>query len=207
MQTDDLITLLAQAPPPRKPLSFSWVLLAFLAMITLFTVFALGLRADLTANSIKALHKMLLLGAVAWIAGLVLQNAAKPLARPRPLKAYGWLLGAFYAGSIGFELMTTPLTEIAASFYKINFPECLLFVTLYGALGSWLLRWLMGFYAPSDSKKAGMMIGLTAAATGAVGYSLHCPIDSPIFITVAYGLPVLLLSVVMRELAEQFIRW
>lgn len=209
MKTNDLITLLSQSPPPKKPPAFSVVLFAFLIAVTLFTTVVLGLRPDLAARQadITALQKAVLLGVVAWIAGTLLRDSAKPLSSQRGLIAYLWLPLVLYGGSIVFEVSVKSSSEIMASFYKPNFPECVFFVSLYGAIGSWVLVWLMGFYAPQDYKKAGMMIGLAAAATGAVGYSLHCPIDSPIFITVAYGLPILLLAVVMRKLAEQFIRW
>ncbi|CDI03311.1 membrane hypothetical protein [Candidatus Competibacter denitrificans Run_A_D11] len=207
MKTDDLITLLSQSPQPRKPLSFSLVLLACLAMMTAFTVFVPGLRPDLAIARMAVVHKTILLGAAAGMAGFLLKNAAKPMPDDQGVKLYLWLLVALYLGSIFFELITTPLSRIAGFFYTVNFPECLFFVTLYGAVGSWILLWLMRFYAPHDLKKAGMTIGFAAATTGAVGYSLHCTIDSPVFITIAYGLPVLLVSVIMRKLADKFIRW
>lgn len=207
MKTSDLITLLAQSPPPKKPVSFSAILLIFLMAVTAFTVLILGVRADLSVARLTALHKAILLGAAAWMAGWLLQRSAKPLPQDRRWRRYLWPLIVLYAASILFEFSTTPLSRIFASFYTVNFLECLLFVTLYGTVGSWLLAWLMRFYAPHNSKKAGTAIGLAAAATGAVGYSLHCPIDSPVFITIAYGLPVALVATLMRKLAEPFIRW
>jgi hypothetical protein len=207
MNTPDLITLLAQSPLPKKPLSFSLMLFAFLAASIAFTLLILGLRPDLASAQLTALHKMILLSAVAWTAGFLLQYFAKPLPCYQRLRIYLWPLILLYLGSIIFEFSTTPLSQIIACFYTVNFPDCLLFVTLYGAIGCWLLVRLMRFYAPYDNKKAGAMIGFAAAATGAVGYSLHCPIDSPVFITIAYGVPILLISVIMRKLGDKFIRW
>lgn len=207
MKTSDLVTLLAQSPPPKKPLSFTFVLLAFLVATMALTVLILGLRPDLAIAGLTALHKTILLGMAAWTAGWLLQHAAKPVPSYRRLHFYLWPMIVLYLGSILFEFGTVPWSQILASFYTENFLDCLFFVTLYGMAGAWPLFWLMRFYAPYNSKTAGMLIGFSAAATGAVGYSLHCPIDSPVFITIAYGLPVLLLSLVMRKVADKFIRW
>jgi hypothetical protein len=209
MDTNDLISILSQSPQPKKPVSFGLVTTLLLTAILAFTIFVLGVRPDLNLSSVHttAIHKTLLLGIVAVSIALFLSEVSKPIPRTDRVKPYIWFSIIMFVGSIGYEVVTTPLSQIAEYFTIINFPECLFFVTLYGVLGSLVFFWLMKFYAPKDAKLAGIGIGMAASAVGALGYSLHCPLDSPVFIAVAYGLPTIAMGFVGKFIISRYIEW
>jgi hypothetical protein len=209
MNTNDLITILSQAPQSKKPMSFGIALLLLLGGVTIFTFFVLGLRPDLAlvTSDVSALHKTILLMATALSAGIFLNTISKPVRHSQSLMFCPWLVLGLFLSSIGIEIATTPIHQIASYFFMVNFPECLFFVTLYGVLGLVLLTWLMKFYAPENIQLSGIAIGLAASATGALGYSIHCPIDSPIFITIAYGMPVLAMGFIGKFIVSRYVRW
>ncbi len=209
LNTNDLIAILSQSAPPRKPISLILVLLVLCVASASVTLVLLGARADLDeALTLPGfLLKTLLLSAAAIIAGLAVRRGATPLPRLRGLiplvSGFALLLG----GAILFEWTTTSATHILAKFPTPNFAICLLFVLLYGSMGTICLTGVMRLYAPADPKTAATVIGLAAATAGAMGYSLHCPFDSPTFVAVAYGLSILLVVLIARRFATAFIRW
>ncbi len=209
MKTDDLINILSQSPQPKMPLSLKAALALILLASIIATLSVLGLRPDLAhiTSDLTALHKTILLASILWVAGWALVNSAKPLPDEKNFKICPWLVLGLFSGSIAFEWLTTPSNEILALFLLPNFKVCLIAVTAYGMAGSIFLTWLMKSYAPAHEKKTGILIGIAAAGAGALGYSIHCPVDSPTFITIAYGLPVLAISAVTGLLAPRFIKW
>ena len=209
MKTDDLINILSQTPQPKTPLSLKTALALVLLGSIIATLSVLGLRPDLAhiTADLTALHKTILLASILWIGGWALVNSSKPLPDEKNSAICPWLLVGLFGGSIAFEWHTTPSNEILALFLLPNFSVCLTAVTIYGAVGAVFLTWLMKSYAPAHEKKTGILIGLAAAGAGALGYSIHCPVDSPTFITIAYGLPVLAISAVTGLLAPRFIKW
>jgi hypothetical protein len=209
MKTDDLINILSQSPQPKAPLSLKAALLLVLLGSTIVTLSVLGLRPDLAyiTADLTALHKTILLASILWVTGWALINSAKPLSGEKNSKICPWLLVGLFGGSVAFEWLTTPFNEILPLFLLPSFSVCLTAVTLYGAVGAVFLTWLMKSYAPAHEKKTSLLIGLASAGAGALGYSIHCAVDSPTFITIAYGLPVLTISVVTGLLAPRFIKW
>lgn len=209
MKTDDLINILSQSPQPKAPLSLKTALVVILVTSVIVTLSVLGLRPDLAyiTADLTALHKTILLVSILWFAGWALLNSAKPLPSEKNFKICPWLVLGLFGSSIAFEWLTTPPNEIVALFLLPNFSVCLTAVTIYGTVGAIFLIWLMKSYAPANEKKTAILIGLAAAGAGALGYSIHCPVDSPTFITIAYGLPVLAISAVTGFLAPRFIKW
>lgn len=73
------------------------------------------------------------------------------------------------------------------------------------ALG--LLLWALRAWAPTQARRAGAMAGLAAGAAGALGYALHCPEWSPLFVLVWYGLGMLLPAALGGWLGPRVLRW
>jgi hypothetical protein len=209
MRTEDLITLLSQAPRARPPLALPWALAVLLAAVVLITMLVLGLRPGLAAGTVPfaMLHKSVLLLAVLVTAGVLLLRAAQPVAKA----GWGWypagIAGALFAISLAWEWASVPADAIFHSFSLRNFPFCLGAVSVYGGLAAAALTWLMRCHAPANGNRAALAIGFAAAAGGALGYSIHCPIDSPTFVFVAYGLPVGWVALAARLLLPRFLRW
>jgi hypothetical protein len=205
MRTDELITLLAKTPRPKPPLGWAATLIVLVIAITALNVAILGFRPDIAALPLSmALKSALLLGVLA-LAAMTLARAAQPIATMR--RAPVLAAAAAFAAVLTWEWSHVPAAVILHSFALPNFPFCLGAVTIYGALASAALTWLMRHYAPADEKQAATALGFAAAATGAVGYSVHCPIDSPTFVVVSYGLPVTWVTLAGRALLARHIRW
>jgi hypothetical protein len=208
MATDDLITILAQSPKPAPRFTVDRILWIWLIATALCTAVILGWRYEimhLMLNSGIAYKTSLLLGFCLW-AGQNLRAAALPLASP--LSALPWLaLAGVKIVSLGYEFSMVGVDEIFGVFQTKYFYVCILMVSIYGLTGMAILARVLRQYAPANAKVAGGYVALAAASAGAVGYSLHCPIDSPLFILVAYGLPVLVLWAIGRMVLPRYLQW
>jgi hypothetical protein len=208
MATDDLITILAQSPQPAPRFSVDRVLWSWLIITAIVTAIILGWRYEVMHMMVNlgiAYKTSLLLGFCLW-AGKSLRAAALPLASP--LSALPWLaLAVIKIISLGYEFSMVGLNELFDVFKTKYFYICLLMVSIYGLIGMAILARVLRQYAPANAKVAGGYAALAAASAGAVGYSLHCPIDSPLFIMVAYGLPVLVLWAIGRLVLPRYLQW
>ena len=208
IETNDLINILAQAPPLKRPMRLGWLAAMIALLSALATMAVLGLRPELVAGQPPASFgmKTLLLVAMACVSLMELNRASKPLATPRtrwPMIA----LAAVAALGVAGEWLRVDAHDIIGGFLLPNFPTCLLAVTVYGSLGMVGFTLLIRRYAPAVAKHCAGLIGLAAAAAGAVGYSLHCPLDSPTFIVVAYGLPMVALWAIGRLVLPRQLSW
>lgn len=61
--------------------------------------------------------------------------------------------------------------------------------------------------APTDLARAGTLAGLTAGATSAAVYALHCPETSPAFVLVWYGLGIAAAGLIGRLVGPTVLRW
>jgi hypothetical protein len=207
MQTDELITLLAKTPRPKPPLRWAAALAVLVAAITALNVAILGFRPDIaTPPASMALKSFLLLGLLG-VAGIALARAARPVEATRGGWVPALVLAALLAATLAWEWSHVPAAIILYNFSLPNFPFCLGAVTIYGSLAAAVLTWIMRTYAPANEARAAAAIGFAAAAAGAVGYSVHCPVDSPTFVVIAYGLPVSWVTLAGRTLLARHIRW
>jgi len=85
--------------------------------------------------------------------------------------------------------------------------ECL---TLSGlcalAIGSAMVLWLRRG-APSDPRRAGLLVGLAAGGFGAAAYSLLCPMNGIVYIGTWYTLAVALCALAGRLVVPPLLRW
>ena len=207
MKTDELIAILAKAPPPRR-LQITACTAALVALSVLVTQVLLHVRPEVLAlaPSPSLLMKLTVLGLVALTAVRALREQSVPVAR-HWAQYLALIPGLLLAGLIVQEWRTTEPAQIAALFHLREFPFCLLFVMLYGLIGAAGLAVHLQRAAPPDPRRAAAAIGFAAAAAGAIGYALHCPIDSPTFIAVAYGIALALTSVLARLMLPRFLKW
>ncbi|PZQ45146.1 MAG: hypothetical protein DI551_08315 [Micavibrio aeruginosavorus] len=209
-QTDDLIKILSQSLSIRKPLSFGWALVGLTLASLGITYSILGkLRPEFSTLDFPAFFyfKTAILFGFASLGFLFLKESAKPLPK-FPKRSIALLPIVVLSLFIVLEWGSASSPDVILSNFLLrNFPACLFFVTTYGLVGIIALTTLMKRYAPADENKAAGWIGFAASAACAVGYSFHCPIDSPTFIAVAYGLPVVTLGFTARFILPKFIRW
>jgi hypothetical protein len=205
MRTDELIALLAKTPRPVPPLGWTAMLALLVAVLTALNVAVLGLRPDIAAPPLSMALKSALLLALLVLAGMTLVHAARPITSERRTPAL--VFAGVLAVAVGWEWTHVPAAEIVHFFFLPNFPFCLGAVTIYGALAAGALTWLMRYYAPANTANAAASLGFAAAAAGAVAYSVHCPVDSPTFVVIAYGCPVGWVALSARALLTRHIRW
>ncbi|MDE2029482.1 MAG: DUF1109 domain-containing protein [Alphaproteobacteria bacterium] len=208
MKTNDLISILTQAAPPRRPMRLGLAAAIITLLSAVATIIVLGLRPGLAAGHPPASFwmKTLLLGWMAVVSLAALDRASKPLATKRriwPMAA----LAIFAAICVAIEWATVDARTILGGFLLPNFPCCLISVTIYGSAGMAGFVGLIRRYAPADPERCAGLAGLAAAAAAAVGYSIHCPLDSPTFIVVAYGLPMIALWALGRWLLPRKLNW
>ncbi len=206
--TEHLINILSQPPQPPKPYGFLVAMAAITLASLVLTVVVLGLRQDLgpVLAWLTMLQKTILLLCAFLIAFLALRREASPLVRPAPL----WqkiLLPIVFGATLIFDIVFIPANEMDTHFLLKRFLFCLACVSFYGLAGMFALVKLMRFYAPADTKRAGMRIGFAAAAAAAIGYSVHCPVDHPLFVLFAYGLPVIALAWFGGRIVPKYINW
>jgi hypothetical protein len=209
MKTDELVTILSQDPLAKKPpMTLATLVILLVALSCLLTKFWLGLRPELNAMTITAsfCFKTFVLSSLAILSLQALKASSVPLGR-FTLKHFGIGLAVFFLASLGYEWATKSTGQIGQLFLLPNFKDCLLYVTLYGSGISVAILALIKHAAPLHCERTAGLIGLASACVGALGYSIHCPIDSPTFILIAYGLPQLTLYITTRFLFARFLRW
>ena len=208
MKTDELINILAQSEP-KKPMMALGTLATFLvAVCCLLTKFWLGLRPELEAMTIPMsfCFKTAILSSLVVLSLQALKSSSVPLGR-FTLKHFAIFMGLFLSAALVYEWVTTPVAQIGSLFLLPNFKSCLVYVTLFGSFVSIAIFLLIKNAAPFHYERTAGFIGLASACVSALGYSIHCPIDSPTFIVVAYGLPQLILYVASRLVFPRFLRW
>jgi len=124
-------------------------------------------------------------GAIAWIAAPVLLLAA--------------------LAALGFS--RTPVDARAAYVMGSTWATCLPSVVLFSLPVFAALLMAFRRLAPTDRTRAGTLAGLTAGATSAAVYALHCPETSPAFVLVWYGLGVATAGLIGRLLGPRLLRW
>lgn len=210
MKTDELIAILSQDKTPRKPyLTLGFISVVVLVLNFVVTKFWLGLRPELDALTLPVSFwfKTLVLAALIVISLQALSASALPMRQSR-LRVFPILFVAFFAASLAYEWTIKTTTEIEHLFFLPNFQGCLIYTTLFGSGISFVLfAAVKKRAAPLKPGLTAGFIGLVAACIGGLGYSIHCPIDSPTFILVAYGLPQLTLYFAGRFLFTRFLRW
>lgn len=206
--TDELLRILAQSPTPAPRIALWFACLLLVLASVLCTLAVLGLRHDaaLPQSWTGMAAKTLFLVVCAAMSAVCLRTQAVPLPCGRPF-AMLYALAGLLAVLAAAEWLLRPAADILAGFAPRNFITCLLSVSLYGIAGLAVLTCVLRDYAPASSRDAAALAAVAAATAGAVGYSLHCRVDSPTFVLVAYGLPVLALALAARAFVPRYLRW
>lgn len=124
-------------------------------------------------------------GAITWIAAPVLLLAALA----------------------GLGLNRTPVDARAAYVMGATWATCLPSVVAFSLPVFAALLVAFRRLAPTDLTRAGTLAGLTAGATSAAVYALHCPETSPAFVLVWYGLGICIAGLIGRILGPMLLRW
>ena len=207
MKTEDLITILSQTQPPRPGFGFTPALALLCALSLTAIILTLGVRSDLMASMVNGefWFKTGFLGATFILALLMVRETAYPVRKKSILP---WLYAALWAGlaiGAGYEIATQ--AGALLQWRSATGLACSAFVLGYGLIGQILLVKIMRHFAPTNLAAAGSSIALAAAGAGAIGYSIHCDMDNPAYILLAYGVPTFILAFAGSKILPRFIRW
>lgn len=196
MATNDVINALVRDLEPVSPLPLPrvrlrrWVMTS--AALGAASVAVLGRRGDLAtsvfAQPFQAHVAFLVLAAVtSAAAALALAIPGEPVGtwrRAAPAVALGaWL--AWLAG----ELM--PLAAAGGAAWPEAGWGCVAKAFAIGATPGMLLAVMIGRGAPSDVRATVTFAALAAAAVGAIGVELTCPLDGPMHLLLWHAGPVM----------------
>lgn len=206
MRTDDLIIALSQSPQPKRAMDMGLLALCLAIACMAITYLLIGFRADLAAFPLSFWQKTVFLGAMALSLSSSLSRVSRPIARPHSA-VLPLLTAVFYGTWLLHDVLAISRAEFLNLLQLPNFILCLKVTTSYGLLVLGGLAYAMRRFAPVDIEKASWYTGLAAISMAGFGYSLHCPIDNPIFILFAYGLPALFVTLVARLALPRLLRW
>lgn len=210
MKTEELITILSQGQPVKKPIVDLKILSILLVLVCfLLTRIVLGLRPELQSLQLpySFWFKTCLLAGAALFGVRMLLVSSVPVSK-FGVQYYGYFLAVCAGCALIYEWATKPFDQIKQIFLMPNFGDCLFFVSIFGAGASLvMLLFVSRLAAPLNLRRTAGFIGLAAAGISGFGYSFHCPIDSPTFIVTAYGLPQLCLFFVCRKFYAHFLKW
>ncbi|MGD9918647.1 MAG: NrsF family protein [Paenirhodobacter sp.] len=208
-QTEALIARLAAAPAPA-PLAPGRMLAlagAGLAASLCGLLAVLGLRADWFAAIAQPVvaAKMLLPLAIGLLA-LAAALASTHPGRRVPL----WPLLAPLAVAVALfaarALETPPGGELAELMGQTA-AACLLSITLVSALPLGLGLAALRRGASTRPALTGGLYGLAVGGFAVVGYTLHCPEDSPMFYVTWYGLGMGISAALGAVVGRRLLRW
>ncbi len=212
--SDSLVNRLVEDLRPQTPLhNFNlWKHCAGCLVVLLgLVVVLLGIRADY----LSAIQN----GAMFWKPGafflagvgcvLLVMDLSRPAGRIRKrhlLPLWGAALILLWQWVVQAERFS--FHEMTQSLYDGSAVFCLPIVTGGGALTTLLLwkAWLSKTASPRPAL-LGALAGFGAGCLVVTAYALHCDHDVVLYVSLCYGAPVVLLSVVAALLGRRYLKW
>ncbi|OWK33572.1 DUF1109 domain-containing protein [Sphingomonas dokdonensis] len=213
MNTDDLILKLSQDSRPMRPerpsARLAMGVACGAAMSAVLVILWLGPRADLAAAVHHASYWL------KWGYTLSLSAAALAvtvqLARPDTGRLHGlWLpiIPVILLTCVGLiELLRTPPADWLSMWLGQSWLACPALVLLFSLPIFVGLLWSFRRLAPTRLRAAGAAAGLTAGASAASVYCLHCPEVSALFVLTWYTLGIALATLLGMLLGPRLLRW
>lgn len=208
MKTDDLICMMAKAPPcscaKRNARIWLRIIALFLAYLTLVVV-TLGLRPNLSdiPHDPQMMFKYAYLAAIMVGSGIAWWYSGHP-GRTYRISFYGLIfMGVFLACAAVHALYVEKAAALPQVFNYTAF-VCAGFITVFATLGTSVLVCISRCMAPTNCRVHAFMTGLFAASIGAFAYAMHCPHDHPAYLALWYGgtalaFTLLSLPVIMKK--------
>lgn len=211
MKTDDLIGLLAAdalPPPPLRTGRIAGFALAAVVAVTGLFLAVAGARDGLAAAFARpeVAAKTVLPLILALLALRMALADLRPGAR-RP--GWRWLMLPL---SLAVALWVWAYAALPpalrfADVTQFALEECLGLIVSLSILPLILFLALMRQGASLAPARTGALAGLTTGCATAVGYSLFCTQDNPLFYVTWYGVAVLIVSALGAIAGWRFLRW
>jgi hypothetical protein len=211
VKTSELIAALASDKARSRPLGPALAVALLLAAIVSAGVFipVVHLRSDLVDVAasprfgFKLVANLVLLIAAC---GLV-QRLVRPADRPAGWWLALWCVPVLLAAAVALELFALPREQWGPAAMGRNALWCLSLIPLLGLAPLLAALWVLRRGAPQRPAVAGAVAGLLAAGVAGSIYALHCTDDSPLFLTIWYGLAASVLTLLGAALGSRWLRW
>lgn len=216
MRTDDLITLLAQAPLPTQDARGAArqfrrsLLLGALVPLAVVLLLAAMQRQRFVSHDVVIWVKLAFAGVSAAAAGAVLWTVGHPgLRAGRAWRRLAWTWGALWLLTSAVVLRAAPgqRRDMLLPAFDATAWHCALAVALLAlpALG-FALRALRGL-APTQPVVAGAAAGVFAGSVGALAFALICTEWRLPVIALWYPAGILLAAIVGATAGPRVLRW
>ncbi|WP_325169780.1 DUF1109 domain-containing protein [Neorhizobium petrolearium] len=211
LNTDDLISLLAQDAPVRVRLGRA--LMAALMIGASVSAIVLVSTVGIRANMVEALQtsRVDFKIALTLILAIVGCNLVFRIGRPgvaiKPhVLAFFLPLVLLLAGILA-ELFVLPAVAWKASMIGRYSNFCLVFIPLLSLTPFMAFFWALKHGAPENPGLAGAVAGLAAGGIGAAIYAWHCPDDSPLFVGSWYMIAIAIMTSLGYVSGRRWLRW
>jgi hypothetical protein len=216
MKTDELIGLLGNSFE-REPVGSPWITRRLALAVAVGATAALclalaflGLRPGLTLGRplLFLAFKFAFAAAVGGLALRYLVRAARPGGERRVHLGVAASPFLVVAALAGVSLSMAPPAHWHGLISGHTWLECLISIPVIAIVPFAVITGAVRrFGAPTDLVRAGALVGLSAGAVSALGYSLHCMDDTVPFVAVWYGGTIALCTLVGALLGPRLLRW
>lgn len=212
--TDSFIDELVSDLKPKRSLANKklWMhCTACLAMIAALIIGFMGLREDYAAAIREgAMFWKPGLFFLAWIGSVALiTDLSRPTGSIKMRHAVPLILAALIViWQFAAQLTQMPIQSMIQSLQDSSALVCLSVIFIGGAMVMGL-AWNFWFTKTASPRPAllGMLSGLSAGFLAASAYALHCNHDTALYVTVYYGTPILLLTLLGGFLGKKLLIW
>jgi hypothetical protein len=212
MDTNELIrAIAADARRPGMPMRRAWqiAVLAAILLAALAFLSMLGPRHDIgeALSTMRFPFKFVVTLTLAASALALLRGLSRPIdAAPTRLLLL-LLAPALLAFAIATELLVVPPSQWVVRMIGTNSLSCLTFIPLIGLAPLAIFLATLRYGAPTQPAIAGAVAGLLAGGVSASFYALHCPDDSPLFLSVWYTAAIAILTAIGAMVAPRIAQW
>jgi hypothetical protein len=213
MKTDDLIAMLGTNVEPVSRKYLRRAIAAAIAGGTLIAaaaiLLAFGFRTDLTTAHafIFLFSKLAFTIAVVVLTAMMLTKLARPGGERRISMVWVVLPFAAILLLAAVNLSFAPSAHWERMIVGDQWLECLLSIPIIAIAPFALIIWAVRRMAPTDLRRTGALVGLTAGSVSAAAYALHCVDDSLPFVALWYGGTILLCTLAGTMLGPRLLRW
>lgn len=210
MNTDQLLAELVTEPPRARIRLGRIVAELLLTMLLVIVVFlsAVGLRNDLDFLILEpaVAAKILLLIMLFSLSLPISVRSIRPengMPRLFPLLIPLSLAGVLWGWTF---IVRDPGTRFI-SFSGLPISECLGSILMLSSLPLALAIYHLRNGAPTRPILAGALSGLAVSSGAAIGYSLFCPMDDPLFYVTWYGIAIMTVMLAGAFAGHLYLRW
>lgn len=212
MDTNELIrAIAADTGRPGMPMRRAWQIAVLAAILLAASAFLamLGPRHDIgeALSTIRFPFKFVITLTLAVSTLALLRALSQPTGAALTRLLLLLLAPALLALAVAAELLVVPPSLWAVRMIGINSLSCLTFIPLIGIAPLAVFLATLRYGAPRRPVIAGAVAGLLAGAVSATFYALHCPDDSPLFVTVWYTAAIAILAAIGAMAARRIAQW